>query len=183
MAKKYSELFKLARESIRAELEGRELKVNEKTKKKYSLKKACFVTLTINNELRGCIGSLEARQELWKDVLENSRNAAFNDTRFEKLSLKEFEKIKIEISILSVPEKIEYKDAKDLLSKIKKGKDGLIIKYGFYSATYLPQVWEQISEKQDFLSSLCKKAGLVGDFWKSGKLSVWKYGVDSVADE
>lgn len=177
------ELLKLARESIKSELEGKELKVSDLIKKKYSGKKACFVTLMINGELRGCIGSLEAKQELWKDVLENSRNAAFSDPRFESLSKNEMKKIKIEISVLSVPKKLVYSDVKDLLNKIKKGKDGLIIKSGFYSATYLPQVWKQIPEKEEFLKSLCLKAGLVRDFWKSGKLSVWTYMVDSVAEK
>ena len=177
------ELLKLARESIKSELEGKELKIDEKIKKKYSDKKSCFVTLTINGELRGCIGSLEARQELWKDVLDNSKNAAFSDPRFESLSKDELKKIKIEISVLSVPKKLAYSDVKDLLNKIKKGKDGLIIKSGFYSATYLPQVWEQIPEKEEFLESLCLKAGLARNSWKNGKLEVWTYRVDSVAEK
>lgn len=176
------DLLKLARESIKSELEGKELKVSESLGKKYSEKKACFVTLTINGDLRGCIGSLEARQELWKDVIGNARSAAFRDPRFYELTEKELEKVKIEISVLSKPEKIVYNNVEDLLFKIKPKKDGLIIKLGFYSATYLPQVWEQISIKEEFLESLCRKAGLSGDFWKSGKLEVWKYSVDSVAE-
>lgn len=180
--KKYKELLGLARESIKSSLEGKELKVPEALKKKYFEKRACFVTLTINGKLRGCIGSLESRQELWKDVVENARNAAFSDSRFNSLEKNELGKIKIEISILTQPEKIHYKDAKDLLLKIKPRKDGLIVKQGFYSATYLPQVWTQILEKEEFLSSLCQKAGLPGEAWLSGRLEIWRYSVDKIEE-
>jgi AmmeMemoRadiSam system protein A len=96
MNKKYKELLGLARKAILAELENKKLNIDEKIKKKFSEKKACFVTLTISSELRGCIGSLYARQELWKDVAENAKNAAFSDPRFNSLTLDELEKIKIE---------------------------------------------------------------------------------------
>mgnify|MGYP001597960380 FL=1 len=153
----------------------------EKIKKKYSEKKACFVTLTISGELRGCIGSLEARQELWKDVVENARNAAFSDPRFNPLTREELKEVKIEISVLSVPEKIEYKNEKDLKNKIK-GK-GVIIQKNFYSATYLPQVWEQLKNEEEFLSSLCRKARLPGNSWRNKKLDVWTYSVKSIEED
>jgi hypothetical protein len=174
------ELLKLARESIKSKLENKELKISDLIKKKYSEKKACFVTLTTNGNLRGCIGSLEPRQELWKEVAENARNAAFSDPRFNALTKEELEKVKIEISVLSIPKKIEYKDSEDLKKKIK-GK-GVIIKKGYNSATYLPQVWKELPDEEEFLSSLCRKAGLAEDMWKTGKLEVWNYLVDSVEE-
>lgn len=182
MTEKYKELLKLAREAIKTELENKELKVEGDIKKKFSDKRACFVTLSLkkNDELRGCIGSLEARQELWKDVVENARDAAFLDPRFDKLSLDELEKIKIEISVLSVPVKISYKDEEDLKKKIKE--KGVILRKGFYSATYLPQVWEQIKDEEEFLGSLCMKAGLSFDIWKKEKIDVWTYEVEKVKE-
>lgn len=171
--RKYSELLKLAREAIESELENRELKVNESIKKKYSKKQACFVTLTLNGELRGCIGSLEAGQELWKDVVENAKHAAFDDPRFIPLSKNEAGKIKIEISILSVPEKITYKTEKEL--KKKTSGKGVIIKKGGNSATYLPQVWEDLPGFEEFIGSLCLKAGLSENAWKNLDLDISVY--------
>jgi len=177
---KYQELLKLARESIESEITPKELKVDEKLKKKYSEKKACFVTLTIAGKLRGCIGSLEPRQELWKDVIENAKNAAFFDSRFLKLTLNELAKIKIEISVLSIPRKISYKNPEELKKKIK-GK-GVVLKKDWNSATYLPLVWKELQDKNEFLNFLCKKAGLSGDVWKMEKLEVYTYRSNSVIE-
>jgi AmmeMemoRadiSam system protein A len=181
--KRYQELLKLARESIISELEKREAKIGEDIKNKYNKKQACFVTITINGELRGCIGSIEPRQELWKDVLENSRNAAFSDSRFEELTKDELGKIKIEISVLTLPSEISFEDSEELKKKIK-GK-GVILQSGFYSATYLPQVWDELARENDFLDSLCTKAGLNPNIWREGpksKLRVWTYLVEKVSE-
>src|SRR3989338_7524444 len=156
--KKYQELLGLARETIKSELEGKKLNVDDKLKMKYSKKLACFVTLTINGELRGCIGSLESHQELWRDVIENSKNAAFSDPRFNPVEKGELEQIKIEISVLTIPKIITYKTEEELKEKIMK--KGVMIQKRFYSATYLPQVWKELENFEEFISSLCQKAGL-----------------------
>lgn len=181
--KKHSELLKLARESIKAELENKELAVSEDIKKRYSKKQACFVTLIEHNELRGCIGSIKPSQELWKDVIENARNAAFHDSRFPPISKEELEKIKIEISILSIPKKISYKSLEDLKKKIKN--KGIVIKKGWNSATYLPQVWEELPDADIFLSSLCRKALLSSDAWKNikSKLEIWVYKTKKIKEK
>jgi len=178
--KNKKELIILAREAIKSKLEKRNLKIDERINKNFNEKRACFVTLTLNGELKGCIGTLTARQELWKDIVENAINAAFFDSRFYPLTKDEFEKIKIEISILTPPKKIEYADEEDL--KNKTYKKGVIIKKDHNSATYLPQVWEQLPEKEDFLSSLCLKAGLSSSVWKKEKLDVWVYDVEKVEE-
>jgi AmmeMemoRadiSam system protein A len=180
MLKKYFELLGLARESIKSELEGRELIVSESIKKKYSKKLACFVTLTIRTDLRGCIGSIEARQELWKDVVENARNAAFSDPRFDELDKDELNKVKIEISVLTTPKQITYKTEEEMKKKIL-GK-GVILQKGFYSATYLPQVWEDLPEFEAFISSLCQKAGLSRDAWKKLDLKIDIYDAEKVRE-
>jgi len=173
-------LLKLAREAIQTKLDSRDLKVSQELKESFSEKLACFVTLTIASELRGCIGSLEARQELWKDVIENARNAAFSDPRFPELTSEEFKRIKIEVSILSPLKKIDYKTLNEL--KKKTDKKGVLIKKGYYSATYLPQVWEEISSFEDFISSLCMKAGLARDSWKNLSLEVYTYEVEKIKE-
>jgi len=159
------ELLQLARESIEAYLHNKNVEVSDSVKKKYGDKRACFVTLTKDGDLRGCIGSLEARQELWKDIIDNAVNAGFHDPRFPKLDEEELDDVKIEVSVLSKPEKLEYKNEDDLLEKIDN-KMGIILKKGFHSSTFLPQVWEQLSDKRVFLEHLSMKAGLFEDDWK-----------------
>ena len=158
-------LTEIARETIEAALKDKEFELDEDTKKDFHRKGASFVTLTEDGDLRGCIGSLIARHELWKDVQENALNAAFRDPRFLPLRPGEFGDIKIEVSILSEPKKLEVKDENDLLSKINN-KMGLILHKDGKQATYLPQVWEQIKDKIEFLESLAVKASLHKDDWK-----------------
>ena len=171
------ELLNLARKAIKCHFKNEEVKVNEKIKKKYSDKKACFVTLTKNRELRGCIGSLKPCQELYKDVIENSINAGFHDFRFLPLSENELKKIKIEISVLSVPKKLSFNDEKDLLKKINK-EVGIILRKDERNATFLPQVWEQIPNKEQFLKQLSLKAGLEENAWKDS--DIWFYEVKKI---
>jgi AmmeMemoRadiSam system protein A len=138
-------------------------------------KKACFVTLKINNTLRGCIGHLVAIQPLYLDIIENAFSAAFSDPRFPPLHGKEFSKLKIEVSVLTDPFDFEFKDANELLKGLVVGKDGLIIRKGYANATFLPSVWQEIKSKEEFLSHLCMKAGLRPDEWKFPGLKVQKY--------
>ncbi len=167
------ELLQLARKALETQFNEEELVIPENVKKKYSVQKASFVTLTENSELRGCIGSLYPRQELYKDVIENAINAGFNDSRFAQLRESELEGIKIEVSVLSIPEKLEFKDDKDLLKKIDKDM-GILLRKGFYSATFLPQVWEDIPDKKDFLEHLSRKAGLEKDAWKTANIFFYR---------
>jgi AmmeMemoRadiSam system protein A len=167
-------LTKLARRTLEEHYKGKVFIPDEHTKSIYNEKQACFVTLTINGELRGCIGSLVPRQELWKDVAENVINAAIHDFRFSKLTEEEVDKIKIEVSVLSLPKKINYVNDKDLLMRVSDDK-GFIIRKGMNSATFLPQVWEQISDKIEFLEQLSIKAGLSRNAWKSAE--IWSYTV------
>ncbi|MEM4625573.1 MAG: AmmeMemoRadiSam system protein A [Candidatus Pacearchaeota archaeon] len=174
------ELINLARETIKCRFRGDELRISNEIKKKYSKKAACFVTLTKNGELRGCIGSLKARQPLYQDVIENSLNAAFNDPRFIPLQEHELKDIKIEISVLSDIKKIEFTNEKDLLKKINKNM-GIVLRKGFNYATFLPQVWEEINDKVKFLEYLSLKAGLDKDDWKKSEIGF--YTVDKVKEE
>jgi len=170
-------LTEIARKKLENYFDEKDFILDEETKKEYSAKKACFVTLTKDDELRGCVGSLVAHQALWKDVLDNIMNAAFSDNRFKPLEKKELNKIKIEISVLSEPERISYKDSDDLLKQINN-KKGIILKKGFLSATFLPQVWEQIPFKKKFLEQLSLKAGLDKDSWKEKGVEILYYSVD-----
>jgi len=137
------------------------------------------VTLTIGDNLRGCIGHITPQETLFEGIKINAINAAFRDPRFSPLSKKEWERVKIEISVLTDPEELPYEDAPDLLNKLRAGVDGVILKKGYYQATFLPQVWEQLPKKEDFLGHLCVKAGLDRDDWKKEKLEVSTYQVQA----
>ncbi len=126
---------------------------------------AAFVTINTdpNEQLRGCIGSLQAYRPLYKDIISNAQSAALRDPRFTPLTLEELEHISIEVSILSEPKVLAYSDLKDLKSKVVPFQDGIVLKHNGKHATYLPQVWEQLPRFDDFFSSLCLKANLVNN--------------------
>lgn len=136
-----------------------------------------FVTLKIDNQLRGCIGSLSATGPIVSGVRDNALNAAFHDPRFSPLNKTELDAVHIEVSVLSEPMPLTYTGADDLLARLRPGIDGVIIKKGFYSATFLPQVWEQLPEPEPFLTHLCMKAGLPAGQWREGDLTVLVYQV------
>ncbi len=136
-----------------------------------------FVTLKIQGQLRGCIGNLTSNESLLSGVRRNAINAAFHDPRFVPLSAAELDQVEIEISILTEPKPLNYRDAADLLKKLRPKVDGVTICLGHASATFLPQVWEQLPDPQDFLAHLCMKAGLAADAWKNKRLEVSTYQV------
>ena len=137
---------------------------------------ASFVTLTKNGELRGCIGSLSATRPIGEDVASNARAAAFQDPRFPKLKREEWPQCRIEVSLLSAPKPILFADEADLLSQISASEDGLILEAEGKRATYLPQVWEVLSDKRQFLEELKKKAGLPTET-RLARCKVWRYRV------
>ncbi len=127
---------------------------------------AAFVTLKKNGLLRGCIGNLSAAGSVTEAVERNAVNAAFADPRFPALTAEEFEEVEIDISVLSTPQRLEYRDAQDLLEKLRPGIDGVTLSHHGASATFLPQVWEQLPDKEQFLNHLCQKAGLDSTSWR-----------------
>ena len=136
-----------------------------------------FVTLKLHGQLRGCIGSLLATGSIVEGVRENAINAAFEDPRFPPLTVEELDAVAIEVSVLTEPQPLEYQDAADLLTRLRPGRDGLIIRKGVCSATFLPQVWEQLPDPHQFLTHLCLKAGLAADAWQREHLAVLTYQV------
>ena len=137
---------------------------------------ATFVTLTLHDQLRGCIGSLEARRSLLEDVRANAVASAFRDPRFAPLSKEEFAEVVIDVSVLSKPEPVSFSSEQDALAQLHRGQDGVILEYGMHRATYLPQVWAQLPDPQSFIDNLKEKAGLPEDFW-SEDIKLWRYTV------
>ncbi|HYL24555.1 MAG TPA: AmmeMemoRadiSam system protein B [Burkholderiales bacterium] len=121
---------------------------------------ASFVTLTRDGALRGCIGSLQAQRPLGTDVAENAIAAAFRDPRFTAMTTDEWPGVRVEVSLLSAAKPLRFADEEDLLAQLRPGEDGIILEYEGRRATYLPQVWETISDKRQFLHELARKAGL-----------------------
>jgi AmmeMemoRadiSam system protein A len=178
-------LLDLARKTIKNRLSNSEPpRIDPETvPQKLQERLGTFVTVTIDGNLRGCIGHIIPRETLIEGIRENALNAAFRDPRFPPLTQEEFDQIELEISILTRPQELAYTDANDLLAKLRPGVDGVIIKRGYHEATFLPQVWEQLPDKKEFLTHLCLKAGLSPDSWKKEKLVVSTYQVQAFEEE
>jgi len=178
-------LISLARETIEAHLrgEGTRPTTERPFPDKFSVKRGTFVTLTMDGGLRGCIGHIIPRETIVEGVQENAINAAFRDPRFQPLTAREWDRVHVEVSILTDPRPLPYDGAEDLLQKLRPGVDGVILRKGMYQATFLPQVWDQLSRKEDFLTHLCMKAGLDGDAWKREPLEVSTYQVQAFEEE
>ncbi len=140
---------------------------------------ASFVTLQINKQLRGCIGSLQAYQPLIKDITHNAYAAAFSDPRFQPLTQEEFSNIDIHISILSKPEPMQFTSEQDLINQLRPGIDGLILSDNGHRGTFLPSVWKSLPDPRLFLDHLKLKAGLPHDYW-SDTITVQRYTVESI---
>ena len=171
-------LLRLARKSITHYLsKGSKLMLepSEVPSKNLVENAACFVSLHDGEELRGCIGSLEARKPLFMDVIDNAVSSAISDPRFYPLTKQEIEKVKISISVLTEPKEFPVKSPEELLEKLIPKKHGLIIQQGVARATFLPVVWEQLPEKEEFLQHLSMKAGLSPDGWKDPETKFFIY--------
>lgn len=143
--------------------------------------RATFVTLRIKGALRGCIGSIHPSRALSEDIWENAQAAAFSDPRFPPLSESELEKAAIELSVLTEVQPLNVSSEEQLVSVLRPDIDGLIIDDGLRKATFLPSVWEQISEPESFIEQLRLKAGMPSGYW-SEKLRCSVYQVEKLKE-
>ena len=175
-------LLRLAREAIERGVNGEELSPLEESSLPPNLREkgSSFITLTHHGELRGCIGALEPYQSLAEDVREHAVAAALKDPRFPAVRVEELNGIKIEVSRLTRPIPLDFKDANDLLSKLRPFVDGVILRDSATGrrGTFLPQVWEKISDPAEFLNNLCYKMGMSENTWRSRHLEVLTYEVE-----
>jgi AmmeMemoRadiSam system protein A len=174
------DLLTLARESIISAVSGKRLPKLHETQLTSLLREngAAFVTLTIEGELRGCIGSLQAYRPLVEDVQEHAVDAALNDYRFLPLSEMEIPQVEIEISVLTPAEPLRYEHPQDLPGLLKPHEDGVVLRDGSLRATFLPQVWDQIPAPEEFLNQLCLKMGAPADRWRQKVMQVSIYHVE-----
>lgn len=173
-------LLRLARDAMEHAVRGEKIPPVDETELTHPLRQdgASFVTLTVRGQLRGCIGTLEAYQPIAQDVREHAASAALEDPRFPRVSERELNAIEIEVSRLTRPIPLDYKDADDLLSKLHPHIDGVILRDAFRRATFLPQVWEKIPDRVEFLNNLCYKMGASPDLWRKKHLDVLVYQVE-----
>ena len=174
-------LLRLARQTVRdVVVAGRLPAVAvEKLAPKFTEKKGCFVTLTKRGQLRGCIGHIAAQEPLYQAVLDNARSAALADPRFRPVVAAEVNELEIEISVLTEPRPLKFSSPDDLLAQLQPHRDGVILRIGDRGATYLPQVWEQMRDKQQFLDSLAEKAGCPATAWRQPDTLVFTYQVEA----
>jgi AmmeMemoRadiSam system protein B/AmmeMemoRadiSam system protein A len=142
-------------------------------------RRACFVTLTKDGELRGCIGHIFACVPLYRSVIENAAKAALKDSRFPPVQPEELDQIDVEVSVLTTPRCLEFDSPDALLEKLSPGVDGLVFRLGDRQSTYLPQVWEQIPGKEEFLSRLAQKAQLDSTAWREPEAAFLTYRVEA----
>ncbi|MFQ6065197.1 MAG: TIGR00296 family protein [Candidatus Bathyarchaeia archaeon] len=174
-------LVKLARKAVEERLRtGRAIEVPEGTPPR--LLEQCGVFVTLNSlrrakkELRGCIGFPYATAPLARAVIESAINSATQDPRFSPISLGELDHIVFEISVLTPPELMRIEKPQDYPSKIKVGRDGLIVEKGYYKGLLLPQVpveWNW--DEEEFLCQCCLKAGLQPDCWLTKGTKIYRF--------
>lgn len=158
-------MLALARQSISARLNGQTAPRPQDLPPLLNTPGACFVTLKLRGELRGCIGSAVAWRPLADDILDNAAAAAFRDPRFVPLTSAEWTDVDLSLSILTPPEPMSFTDEAALLAQMRPGVDGLIIEDGTHRALFLPSVWEMLPTPSQFLGQLKRKAGLTETHW------------------
>ena len=173
-------LHKLARSSIEKGLAGAQLTV-EVSDYSAALRvlRSSFVTIHVRAALHGCIGSLEPERPLVADVVKNAYAAAFRDPRFSGLTPQEYEFLDVHISVLSVPQPMEFESEEDLLRQLRPGIDGLVLTERRHCGTFLPAVWESLADPREFLRNLKHKAGLPQDYW-SDAIRIQRYTTESI---
>ncbi|HEX4098458.1 MAG TPA: AmmeMemoRadiSam system protein B [Caulobacteraceae bacterium] len=179
-------LLDLAREVVKqAALHGGKpptVNINGGLPRTLLAQRATFVTLKIDGRLRGCRGSVVAQQSLFADVANNAFQSGFGDQRFTPLSTDELETLEFEISILSTPRRIACQSEGELLGALRPDVDGIILRDGARQSLFLPSVWAQIPDPQDFIRHLKLKAGLPADHW-SPTFEAFRFTTESFGDE
>ena len=126
---------------------------------------ATHVTLTLEGKLRGAAGAPPARQALCEDLRSNALAAAFHDPRFKAITMSELDALRIEVSVLSPLETLQWEDEAGALAQLRPGIDGVMVEYGHHRNLFLPQMWREFPDTALFVGNLKYKGGLPPDFW------------------
>lgn len=179
--KHHALVLKVAADSVAHGVERREPLVVEPADYPAPLQesRAVFVTLTIGDRLRGCIGTLESLRPLIVNTAEYAYAAAFRDSRFEPVTRAEYSRLQYHVSVLSPPESLPCDSEADLIQKIRPGIDGLILEEGSCRGTFLPSVWEDLTDPAEFVRRLKIKAGMPERGWPD-TIHVRRYTAQSI---
>jgi AmmeMemoRadiSam system protein A len=178
------QLLTLAREALEAAVRRKPLPPVDEATLSAAMQRlgCCFVTLTRQGNLRGCIGALQPMESLYEDARHHAVQAALEDYRFPPVTPAEIPSLEIEISVLTEPQPLAYDKPEDLLKRLRPEVDGVVLREGLHRATFLPQVWEHFSDPQDFLGALCEKMGVASDTWRRTKMTVHTYQVEKFTE-
>ena len=170
-------LVKTARKAVTEFLSNdSRIKLEPEFEKKFSFNSGVFVTLNKPDGLRGCIGFPMPVKKLSRAIVDGAIAAATEDPRFPPVTTKELDDIMFEVTVLTPPLEIDVSDPIEYLSKIKVGRDGLIIRHSFSSGLLLPQVPVEYGwNVEEFLQHTCEKAGLARDTWKNESVKIEKF--------
>jgi AmmeMemoRadiSam system protein A len=144
--------------------------------------RACFVTLSYHGRLRGCLGGLVAAQPLYLEACQRARQVCEADDRFVPVEPVELPHLELEISVLSAPEPLRYRQPADLPRQLRPGVDGLILGTGRQQATFLPQVWARVPNPEHFVGLLCEKLGAPRDAWRRHRFEAARYTAESFCE-
>jgi len=131
-----------------------------------------FVTLTVGGQLRGCIGYVDRVKPLYEAVIDRGAMSAVCDTRFRPVRPAEMDKVAVDISVLTTPKPIYYNAPSDLLKRLRPNVDGVVLRAGGRTALFLPLVWKDLPDPEQFMQRLSMKAGLSGDAWRQSDARV-----------
>lgn len=171
-------LLQLAKQTVEAWVRTKHLPTAPDPPLSDEVKKhrACFVTLKQQGSLRGCIGTLEAWRPLVEDVRENAIAAALRDPRFDPVTVAELGSLQYSISVLEAPKLLTGVTREELPRYLEQHRLGVIIEYQGRRSTFLPVVWEELTDPAEFLKQLCRKQGSPGDCWKNSQAVIHVYG-------
>lgn len=152
------------------------MKLDSEFEEAFSANAGVFVTINHQSNLRGCIGYPLPDKKLYSALEEAAISAATEDPRFPSVTFEELEQITFEVTVLTPPQEIVVSDPQEYPSKIKVGRDGLIVKSGFNSGLLLPQVPIEYGwNEEEFLGHTCEKAGLAKDQWRKKDTEILKF--------
>jgi uncharacterized protein (TIGR00296 family) len=170
-------IVKTARAAVTEYLKtGKKINLHEDFKSKFSYNSGVFVTLNKKENLRGCIGFPTPAKKLYQSLVDAAIASATEDPRFPQVQYEELNEISFEVTILTPPEEVKVTNPLEYTSKIKVGRDGLIVKWEFGSGLLLPQVPVEYGwNEEEFLNHTCEKAGAPFDCWKSKSTTILQF--------
>jgi hypothetical protein len=141
-------------------------------------RRGVFVTLTVEGDLNGCIGSIEGVEPLGHGVARHAWSAAFADPRFPPLQRHELGRLRIEVSVLSPLAAVPAASREELIGQLRPGVDGLLLATRNQSAVFIPAVWHQLPDPRSFVDRLQAKAGMRPGSWPHD-MSAWRFTADT----